>query len=166
MFVKSMVGAASALLLATAASAASVDITEAVGALDNASPLGYSSDAFAYLNGQTFVDDFSFSLSTTSRIYLDIASITSARKGLQFTQILLRPDIATLTPATGGPLSFDFGALQPGFYLLTVAGVGSGVAGGSYHLDLYAQAVPEPQSIALMLAGVGVVGAAARRRAR
>lgn len=155
---------AATLLLSSAASATTVDITEKVGALDNAGALGFTSNTFAYAKGQGFADDFLFSLSAASRIYLDVASTTSALKGLQFSQILLRPDIATLTPATGGPLSFDFGILQPGFYLLTVAGQSTGTAGGSYHIDLYAQPVPEPASIALLLAGVGVVAAAARRR--
>jgi opacity protein-like surface antigen len=94
--------------------------------------------------------------------------------------------------ATSGTLSFD--TPQTGFFVLGikggpdyslylfdggVAGIsslsfdtlgvfkGNGSAGpGLSHLALFAQPVPEPESYALMLAGLGVIGSIVRRRRR
>lgn len=159
---------AGALLLASAltstASAATVNITATAGILNDLEGASYTSDGFAYRSGQTFFDTFLFDLSAPSQVHLDIASTTSALKGLRFTQIQLFPAVAAFTPATDSPLSFSFDNLQAGTYLLTLSGLATGTLGGSYHFDLYTQPVPEPTAIALLLAGMGVVFAATRRR--
>lgn len=167
MFVKSLGAAAGALLLSSAASvacAATVDITSAVGNLDAVGPSGYTSSSFAYGSGQSFSDTFLFTLGSSAHVYLDVATVTSALKGLQFSGVQLTQGASVLPPVSGGLPSFDFGNLQAGQYTLTLSGLASGVAGGSYHIDLMAQPVPEPETVALMLAGLGVMGAVARRR--
>ena len=54
--------------------------------------------------------------------------------------------------------------LAPGSYLLEVRGNIVGSSGGSYAGAMNLAPVPEPASVALMLAGFGVLGFVARRR--
>jgi len=56
----------------------------------------------------------------------------------------------------------SFGALTAGQYHYTVTA--SGPVGGSYSFGSYITPVPEPETYALMLAGLGVMGFVARRR--
>lgn len=159
---------AGALLISSAltatAFAANVNVTATAGVLNNLGGAGYTSNTFSYQNGQSFVDTVLFDLSAPSRVYLDIASTTSALKGLTFTQIQLSPGNETITPAAGSPLSFSFDNLQAGTYAFTLTGRATGTLGGSYHFDLYTQPVPEPTTIALTLSGLVLVGALARRK--
>jgi len=68
------------------------------------------------------------------------------------------------TPDTG----FNFGGLPSGTYALNLLGFATGSSGGFYAGGFIAETiptvVPEPQAYALMLAGLGIVGFAVRRR--
>jgi hypothetical protein len=57
--------------------------------------------------------------------------------------------------------------LADGLHQLVISGVGSGampINGGSYQLQMSATPVPEPESWALLLGGLGLVGLMTRRR--
>ncbi|MFN0185833.1 MAG: FxDxF family PEP-CTERM protein [Aquabacterium sp.] len=64
-----------------------------------------------------------------------------------------------------GVSSHAFGALAGGAYYYMVSGNGSGTQGGLYNLtSIMTPAVPEPQTYAMLLAGLGAVGFLVRRR--
>jgi len=49
-------------------------------------------------------------------------------------------------------------------YYFTVSGMGAGTQGGQYVFSVAALPVPEPETYAMLLAGLGIIGAVARRR--
>jgi len=63
-----------------------------------------------------------------------------------------------------GSISYSFGALAGGDYYYLVTGTGTGTSGGFYTLSSTVTPVPEPETYALLLAGLGAVGFVARRR--
>lgn len=57
------------------------------------------------------------------------------------------------------------GVYAPGAYTLTVSGT-AGMFGASYGGNIVAVPVPEPESYAMLLAGLGLMGTIARRRSK
>jgi len=72
----------------------------------------------------------------------------------------------TTIPGVGGvkTLTYD-GVLSAGSYSLNVLGTGGSKA-GSYSLSLSAAPIPEPESYALFLAGLCLIGTIIRRRSK
>ena len=69
--------------------------------------------------------------------------------------------------ATGNSIRMDFSAMQSGWYTIFFGGTNGDYTATSYDLRVSANAiaaVPEPGSWALMIGGLGLVGALARRR--
>ena len=68
------------------------------------------------------------------------------------------------TGATGVS-SHEFDPVNAGNYFYRITGVASGTSGGLYNVtSTVTTPVPEPQTYALLLAGLGVIGFVARRR--
>ncbi|SFL41625.1 FxDxF family PEP-CTERM protein [Rugamonas rubra] len=64
----------------------------------------------------------------------------------------------------GNNISYDIGLSTPGAYHIRVTGNADGVYGGAYAIALVS-GVPEPETYGMLLAGLGLVGFVARRRA-
>lgn len=135
--------------------------------------------------GWGFYDDFLFSISgpaatdlITSTINLGTLSISNLEVRLYNTTN--NPHLPVLGSPAGGaisgwsnPISGGTGSytvlntdLGPGTYVLEVRGDATGVNGGSYSGTLNATAVPLPAALPLVLSGIGLLGAMARRRQR
>ena len=65
---------------------------------------------------------------------------------------------------TTGSVTNQVANLAAGNYYYAVSGYASGVAGGQYTLVSTVTAVPEPETYAMMLAGLAALGFLARRR--
>jgi hypothetical protein len=64
-----------------------------------------------------------------------------------------------------GAISYDFGTLAAGDYYYAVSGMGTGSMGGFYTISSSVSPIPEPGSVALMLAGLSVMGLLLKRSA-
>ena len=64
----------------------------------------------------------------------------------------------------GNSLKLAWGPAPGGNYYIAVGGVTNGTQGGIYNGAISVTAVPEPETYAMMLAGLGALGFLARRR--
>ena len=69
----------------------------------------------------------------------------------------------SFTPG-GSSLALTWTASPAGSYYLAVGGLSNGTQGGIYNGAISVTAVPEPETYAMMLAGLGALGFLARRR--
>lgn len=121
------------------------------------------------LPGMSFLDKVSFTLSGQSDLEIAAATTKSPSFGIANGSVKLYDSTDTLV----GQLSFNapayngfntFSSLGAGSYYFTIAGVTTGRLGGHYIVDAAVTPVPEPETYALLLGGLGVVGFIARRR--
>lgn len=138
---------------------------------------------YHFAQSGSFIDTFSFNLALTS----DLSSVTVANNlpqifGIANGMVSLFSGVAgdntadTLVGSysfngTTGETQHAFNALTSGNYFYQVKGDLTGALGGNYLLTSSAVAsspalVPEPETYAMLLAGLGVVGIAARRRVK
>jgi len=135
--------------------------------------------------GSTFSDVFTFNIGTP---FDTASSVTSSYLNTPQTKDLLitgfslyRYDPATMAilgTAIAGINETGFGShptdswslsafgLSSGYYALQVNGRVLGEGGGAFGGDLTISPVPEPQTWAMLLAGLGMVGMTARRRVK
>ena len=142
----------------------------AAGANAVTGPIDISSGSAGFSNSPLsgpFVDLYTFTVTTPSIANGSVTAVVNAAQDVDFTSIVLS--------GPSGPFSFSMILGDPielwalpaagvmlgaGAYTLTLTGTNS-VDGGSYGGNIAitpAAAIPEPESYALMLAGLGVVG--------
>jgi PEP-CTERM motif len=153
---------AAALALAAASSAAIAAGPGSLGTIDNM-PVTISN----IVPMGIFQNVYSFSIADPGSLSGNVVAINfGAYNILGLTVTLQDTSFAVIgsdnTPADG----FSFGNLAAGNYALNVLGLAEGSQGGFYAGGMIAQTapIPEPETYALMLAGLGIVGFIARRR--
>lgn len=167
--------AAAALFVGVSLSA-SANTTKALGTVSAATPTVFS----GYAAPGGFVDTFTFTLPANSGSGYSV--IDFAPNGMPdgwfktvFSGIALfsnadgivgNADDKKLASAIGlgDEVSLSFGSSAAGSYYLSVFGVTTGLYGGGYSGGISVTPVPEPETFAMLLAGLGVMGAIARRR--
>ncbi len=162
MLIKKLAVASAAALACAGAFADDVNVTN----ID----LSSSTAFFGALHWDTgaFTDTFSFiNAPALSDVSASLVTIDLGAKHIEFSSADLNGNSLTLT----APGVFQFGGGSwlslAGPYKLTVNGMASGVSKGvahSYSGTMNVVAVPEPETYALMLAGLGALGFMARRR--
>jgi hypothetical protein len=164
--------AALALTGATLAAHAA-DISLSPAAIDLQDGAGLASRLINGNNsGNTFADQYTFSLSGVSNVLADVYSFSgNAKNGLDITGFSLFNAAGNLINA-GSQLStgktdqwvLDLGKLAADNYYLQVSGTVLSQAAGSYTTNLAISAVPEPATYGMLLGGLAVVGLATARR--
>jgi hypothetical protein len=142
---------AAAVLLCTGASAyaaAPVDL----GALDNS-----SASIGRVVGSGLFVDTYTFSLGSPGTVFGGAFALFTEGFQVELIDSSFNSFGVDTNPSDG----YSFSGLSAGSYALQFAGFSTsvnGVYGGTV------AAIPEPETYALMLAGLGLVGFMARRR--
>ena len=162
----SKVAAASALILASsggfAVSLGSIDLSSGSGFFGNTPVAG------------PFVDTLTFTVTTTSTFNGSITTAVNGTQDVDFTSVVVTPGTLAFSSLLADPVEVwatpaaGF-SLTPGVYTLTLSGTNSvsmGSYGGNLALTpgLPTTPVPEPESYAMLLAGLGIVGLLTRRR--
>jgi hypothetical protein len=159
--------------LAAAAAAAFMASTGAMAATAAAPIDGTSVNSSTFASGAAISDSWTFTIPTLSTFDgLVSSTYTGASNNAiqNFAATLTGPGsysqtwtYQSLAPTARIQLLFNSANLVDGAYSLAVSGI-AGAAGSKYTVELNAAPVPEPHEWAMMLAGLGIVGWAARRR--
>ncbi|WP_171013957.1 FxDxF family PEP-CTERM protein [Chitinivorax sp. B] len=171
---KTLTGAAlatSLVLVSGVASAATYNVGELTKFTDVVVKPGIGGD-------DTFADTFKFSVGDKFKLNATLSEISAAGLPTILNLDALSGNLYKLvngswtamnlgTSLSGSGVlsgSFSSGVLEAGQYRLNVSGILSGLFGGGYGLSLNANPVPEPSEYLMMLAGLGVIGFAVRRK--
>jgi hypothetical protein len=119
-----------------------------------------------------FTDSFLFSLPSPAALYSTVTSNDLTQVlGISNLTVTLYADMPGVDPIIGsfraasttGSGTLAFGSLLAGSYYYLVTGSTTGSLGGYYSLSSTTAPVPEPQTVALFLGGLGVVAFLLRR---
>lgn len=154
-----------ALAIAMAAGSAS--------ALAGTGPLDLSNGTAGFQNtpdAGSFTDVYTFSSLQPFSLSASVTSVVNGASNLDFSDISISGPGGSLAfiKTLGDPFelfTLQTGLLAAGTYSLTLMGMNS-VLPASYGGNVSVSPVPEPESYALMLAGIGVIGFVAARRSR
>ena len=116
----------------------------------------------------SFADVYTFSLVSTVVASASITSVVNGAQDIDFSSIVISGPSGSFSFSLllGDPVevwSLSSTTLAPGSYTLTLSGTNS-PAGASYGGNLAVSAVPEPETYAMLLAGLGGLGFVVRRR--
>jgi hypothetical protein len=158
---------AAAALLAVATTGAFADSLYAKGDITSAGGFDFASSS---LSG-SFTDTYTFTLTGNNELSDAITNAFTAKTGKisDFTVKLVGPsfsDTQMIGVLGKSQTAYaDYADLAAGTYTLTVSGIAQKYStyGGSLSVSAVS-AVPEPASVALLLAGVGCMGFVAKRR--
>ena len=163
-----------AVALATAGTAMA-DTTQNLGDMG---PPGSKSFSNWFFSGQSFTDTYTFTIDSGAAGVGGVFDFDlSWGMHLDLTSVSLTGGSLLGTLVDNSPLAFSFGNLAAGTYSLVVKGVASGDSLGWYDPfgvgykgklttvpTQVSAPVPEPETIAMMALGLGVMGFVARRR--
>ena len=115
-----------------------------------------------------FTDVYTFTLSVPTTLTGIVSSVVSGAQDIDFTSIVLTGPTGPTSFAMISPDPFEIwtistGTLAAGAYTLTLMGTNS-PAIATYTGNIAIASVPEPETYALMLAGVAAVGFVVMRR--
>lgn len=172
---KSLAKGALALAMLSGFAVSSFAATQNLGAASVGAPLSFNAivtpagvfnDIFTFslpANGGSGYSVINFPVPGLFNTLLSTASLVSNPNG-----ILFDFDDAPLTSSVSfnNSLNLSWGPSAAGTYYLSVGGIANGTSGGLYNGSISVTAVPEPESYAMLLAGLGVMGAIAVRRNR
>ncbi|MDQ1918895.1 FxDxF family PEP-CTERM protein [Massilia pseudoviolaceinigra] len=165
----SAIALASAALVSSQASAVEIINTSTLELVDNFA----EADGFfkGGQKGDTFIDNYNFTLTQAGEFAAGVLSITgNAKNGLDITAFNLIDSTGSLF---GGTLlstgatdqwSLSTSSLTAGAYTIQIKGSILSNAAGRYSANIALAPVPEPETYAMMLAGLGLLGFTARRR--
>ena len=127
-----------------------------------------------------FIDTFTFSLPANGgsgysvlNFPLSIPGVGSFNTVFSSMSLVSNPDgipfngddtLLTTVTGSGGKLSFNWGSTAGGNMYLTVMGLANGTLGGLYSGAISVSPVPEPHEWAMMIAGLGFIGAMRYKR--
>lgn len=171
---KSLIAAAAFAAAAFGPSVASAaDVSKPTAPVTQFGNSGLFFDGFVNPAGSTFTEKFTFSITgAPSFVDADVSSTAhDAMSGLGLTGFSLYTSggslVATTNEAKWGKndyFTLASGVLATGSYYLQVTGSVLSNNGSTFTGNLALTPVPEPETYAMMLAGLGLVGFAARRR--
>jgi len=158
---------AAALAVCGAASANTLDL----GTFDeNTSPLAFNhKQASVLASDVAFVDYVTFDLTSTNDAAGSLTFVNNGKFSLSLDSwVLNKVGVGAVAPVAGSTFdSILYSSLTAGSYSLEIHGtLKGGYKGNSYGGNFVTQLspVPEPETYALLLAGLGAVGFVARRR--
>lgn len=148
-------------------------VTSNIGAVTSGAPTSFNA---ATTTAGPFSDIFTFTLPTAGSVGFSVINfpvtgffnsiLTSASLFSNTDGTLFNADDKLIGGATvsNNKITFASAPLGSGSYYLNVSGIANGPQGGLYNGAVSVTAVPEPETYAMLLAGLGVMGFIARRR--
>jgi MYXO-CTERM domain-containing protein len=166
---------AGSALVAQAAQAAPIDISQLPEAVTLAAGTAHFDDTFANGNAHNlFNDQFTFTTTGVSNVDMILTSIsTKATNGLDLTGFALYNSNSNAVVLAGTQLktglqdkwTLTVNSLAAGSYYFKVSGNVVSATGGAFAGNGHVlSAVPEADTYAMLLAGLGLLGVVARRR--
>ncbi|AZP10934.1 PEP-CTERM sorting domain-containing protein [Undibacterium parvum] len=169
-------GALSLVAGLSISAAANASVIKLTVAEDDPKTFGFGN---TFTKQAIFFDTFSFSFGGTSDLSFSLISFpATAKKDISGLSFELFHDIAgknsqsmgffgqanTLVIGSSSPLDHDFLKVAAGNYHVDIKGNAYGTGGGTYAGSMTVSAVPEPETYAMMLAGLGLIAVLSRRR--